>query len=269
MYGLAGAREAVYYGSTPGHLNIREFLGISLTDSIDFIRWKLSMRSGHYELNCQYGLSKAGTETFSDTHEVLFSGTLRKQGNYYLLQHEDRTLYILKINANLLHLLNKEKSLLVGNGGYSYTLNVDSPVKTKEMNLQVKYSRPQYPIAYHGRTPCQELSVLLELNSSSECHKLKWYIIFFVDPVSGKPSHYLKRGTAYRENTMVKGKWEIIRGTDGRVIYKLDPERKNKATHLLKADDNILLFTDFEGNLLVGNKHFSYTLNKTKEKEFK
>ena len=269
IYACASAKDTVYQGSTPGHLTIREFLAISLTDSIDFIKWKLVMRSDQYELNCQYGLSKAGTEGFINTNEVLFSGILAKQGSYYLLQHEGKTFYILEINSNLLHLLDKDKALLVGNGGYSYTLNADTPVKTSQFNLKIKNSPPGYTMAYEGRTPCQELSSILRLNKGSECHKLKWYIIFFVDSISGKPSHYLKGGTAYRQETMVKGKWEIIKGADGRVVYKLDPEKKNAATHLLKADDNILLFTDAQGNLLVGNEHFSFTLNRTKVKNQK
>jgi hypothetical protein len=267
MYGCASAKEALYHGSTPAHLAIREFLAISLTDSIDFIKWKLVISSDQYELNCQYGLSKPGTEGFIDVNEVLFSGRLVKQDSYYSLQHEGKSFYILEINSNLLHLLDNNKSLLVGNGGYSYTLNANTPVKTNQFNIQVKHSRSQYPIAFEGRTPCQELAALLGLNKSSECHKLKWYIIFFVDSITGKPSYYLKDGTAYRQETMVKGKWEVISGDNGRVIYKLDPEKPNASTYLLKADDNILLFTDPEGNLLVGNQHFSYTLNKTNVKK--
>ena len=65
---------------------------------------------------------------------------------------------------------------------------------------------------------------------------------------------------------MAKGKWEIFRGKDGRVIYKLDPDKGNFATYLVKVDDNTLFFTDADGNLLVGNKNFSYTLNRVQGK---
>lgn len=38
------------------------------------------------------------------------------------------------------------------------------------------------------------------------------------------------------------------------------------AVHLLRADNNILLFTDPAGNVLVGSMHFSDALNGTVEK---
>jgi hypothetical protein len=66
----------------------------------------------------------------------------------------------------------------------------------------------------------------------------------------------------------MKGKWEIVR-KNARVIYKLNPEKKNHATYLLKANDNILLFTDPNGKLLVGNENFSYVLNRAEVKKSK
>jgi hypothetical protein len=74
-------------------------------------------------------------------------------------------------------------------------------------------------------------------------------------------------GTAYRKETMSKGKWQIINGKDGRIIYKLNPEKQSYTLYLLKADENVLLFVDADGNLLVGNEDFSYALNK-REKEY-
>jgi len=50
-------------------------------------------------------------------------------------------------------------------------------------------------------------------------------------------------------------------------MYILDPEKKNAAVHLLRVDENILLFTDPDGNLLVGNQDFSFALNRTVDKE--
>jgi len=48
---------------------------------------------------------------------------------------------------------------------------------------------------------------------------------------------------------------------DGRIIYKLHSDN-NEVLHLLKIDDNILVFTDQQGKLLVGDEDFSYSLNK-------
>jgi len=263
----AGSKETVYRGSAPAHPDVRNFLGIPLTDSIDFIRWNVVMRSDRYDLNCQYGLSKGGTNGFIDEKKVAFSGPLSKQGNYYYLHRGNKTFYLLEINSNLLHLLDKNKTLLVGNGGYSYALNIDTPIKTDQFNLQLKQTPAGNSMVFQGRTPCQELSRLLGQNRSAACDKMKWYIILYMDSVTGQPSYYLNGGMGYRKETMTRGSWEITRGRDGRVIYKLDPEKKTFAVYLLKADDNILFFTDSAGNLLVGNENFSYTLNRTKDRE--
>src|SRR5437764_10257628 len=49
-------KEKDYVGSTPAHGEVRDFLDISLTDSIDFIRWKLAITNDNYQLDCSYGV---------------------------------------------------------------------------------------------------------------------------------------------------------------------------------------------------------------------
>jgi hypothetical protein len=262
----ANSKETVYVGSTPADPDVRDFLGISLIDSIDFIRWNVVIRSDRYDLNCHYGLSKPSTNGFNGEKKVMFSGPLSKQGNYYHLQRGNKTFYLLEINSNLLHLLDKNKNLLVGNGGYSYALNSSTPVKNDQFNLPLKKTPMEYLMAFQGRTPCQELSTLLGRETSPACDKMKWYIIFYSDSITGKPSYYIEGGRGYKKETMEKGRWEII-GKNGRIIYKLDIEKRPYPLYLLKADDNILFFTDAQGNLLVGNENFSYTLNRTKDRE--
>ncbi len=208
-------KETVYYGSPPAPAVVREFLGISLTDSIDFIRWKLVIRPDSYELNCRYGVSKGGTNGFVDGKEVAFSGKLSKQGHYFVLQREGRIISILEINSNLLHLLDGNKSLLVGNGGYSYALNSNTPVKSDQFNLPSKQSMPEYVMAFQGRTLCQELSELLGRKAIPACNQMKWYIILFTDSVTGKPSNCLEGGRAYKKETMAKGNWETSGKMEG------------------------------------------------------
>jgi hypothetical protein len=263
----ACGKESVYQGSTPAHRDVRDFLGIPFTDSIDFIRWKLAICSDRYDLDCQYGVSKPGTRGFIDEKKIVFSGRLLKQGNYYQLQREGKTFYLLEINSNLLHLTDKHKALLIGDGSYSYALNNNRPIQSDQFNLQLKQSPAEKYMAFQGRTPCQELARLMGEDKSSACNKMKWYIILYLDSVTGKPSYYLKGGRGYKKETMTRGSWEITRRKDGRMIYKLDAEKKNFAVYLLRGDDNILFFTDPEGNLLVGDDDFSYTLNRTVDRE--
>ena len=262
----AFGKEAVYRGSTPADHDVRDFLGIAVSDSIDFIRWKLVMRSGGYDLDCQYGISKGGTNGFIDEKKVSFSGLLSKQGDYFQLAHGNKQFYLLNINSSLLYLLDKNKAMLVGNGGYSYVLNNIRPVKSAQFRHPLKETPAERLIAFQGRTPCQELAALLGRKTSAACDKMKWYIIFFTDSTTGQPTHYLEGGRGYKKESMAKGQWEIIR-KDGRVIYKLDIDKRPYSLYLLKADENILFFTDPKGHLLVGNEHFSYALNRTVDRE--
>jgi len=263
----ASAKDPVYQGSTPAHPEVKDFLGIPVADSIDFIRWHVVMYSNRYELDCRYGISRAGTNGFTDEKKAVFSGPLSKQSSYYRLQHGNKDFYVLEINPNLLHLLDKNKALLVGNGGYSYALNTDTPIKTDQFNFPPGQTQAGNSMAFQGRTPCQELAKIMGLDKTAACNKMKWYVILYTDAITGKPSYYLKGGRAYRKETMARGSWEITRGKDGRTIYKLDPEKKTAAVCLVKAGDNILFFTDPDGNLLVGNEDFSYTLNRVNDRE--
>src|SRR5882724_1405907 len=262
---FAAPDERTYVGSTPAHGVVRDFLGISSTDSIDFIRWKLSIGSDSFELQCQYGLGKAGTPGFVNEKRASFKGVLTKTENRWSLQHKGKKLSLLEVNAGLLHLLDQNNALLVGNGGYSYALNSTASVRTDQFNIPSVQSTLKYPLDFEGRTPCQELSRLLGLNKSEACDKMKWHIIFYTDSVTGKPSYYLKGGIGYRKETMERGKWQIIKGKNGRIIYRVNPDNGSYSLYLLKGDDNILFFTDPDGRLLVGNENFSYTLNRRKE----
>ena len=61
------------------------------------------------------------------------------------------------------------------------------------------------------------------------------------------------------------GKWSIVKGTKGdpdAEVYQLDTDDQNGFLSFLKVDDNILFFLDKDRELLVGNEHFSYTLNR-------
>lgn len=255
-------RDCFYSGSTPVHPVIRSFLGISLTDSIDFIRWKLVLRRNQFELSCAYGIGKAGTPGFIEEKRVAFSGKLLKNKNQCRFENAGKTLSMAMINSNLLQLLDDKNNMLAGNGGYSYTLNNNVQVKTDQCNFIVNGESNANPMVFEGRTPCQELSRMIGLDKRPACDKMKWYIIFISDSTTGNPSYYLKGGRNYRPETMERGEWKVIHGKNGRIVYRLSPGNQVNSFYLLKAAENILFFTDREGNLLVGNEDFSYTLNR-------
>src|SRR5689334_16915436 len=99
---LSPFKESEYVGCTPVEFTLRKFFGISLTDSIDFMRWKLKIQDEAYIINVEYGLCKNGTPGFSNGKQIVLSGKLRNDGFYYYLENQNKTLSILSINSNLL-----------------------------------------------------------------------------------------------------------------------------------------------------------------------
>src|SRR6187399_2656053 len=167
----ATSKETNYTASTPAAPLIRTFLGISLTDSIDFIRWKLSLTDLKYSLECNYGISKPNANGFYDEKKVVLSGIAKRENNNYILENGKHILKLAELNANLLHILNNDKTLLIGGGGWSYALNNIAPTATNQINLTAKQSALKDSVVFQGRTPCEDFSIN---RSSQSCIKMKW-----------------------------------------------------------------------------------------------
>ena len=259
------AQPRTFVGSTPAHAVVREFLGLPLTDSIDFIRWKLDVEGGVFTLHCRYGLAQPGTPGFSNEQKVAFEGRLTGENNHYLLQYQGKQVSLLEVNANVLHFLDENNGMLSGNGGYSYVLNNISPVVTAAINVNTYSTVAQGPLVFEGRTPCNALPGLLGIAKSEACNKMKWYFVFYTDTLTGNPSYFLMGGIGHREETMEKGRWQSRTDAKGRTVYQLQSDKWMHPLNLLKGDDNVLFFIDASGQPLVGNEDFSYTLNRRKE----
>lgn len=262
---IARAEKQIYVASTPANGVVRDFLKISAADSIDFIRWKIELDGREFKLECEYGLSQPSTPGFSNGQQVAFQGELTKKGAYYELKHKGKSISLFEMNSNVLHFVDENGQMLIGNGGYSYALNNKNPSDDNKINIRPVNASLQNPQVFEGRTPCQELSDLLGLNKSEACNKMKWYILLYTDPETGKPAHFLMGGMGYRKESMARGEWKIVAGPDNRLIYELSFKNWARPLQLLKADDDILFFTDSTGRLLAGNEHFSYTLNRRSE----
>jgi hypothetical protein len=79
--------KTVYFGSTPANSIVKTFLGIPLSDSVDFIRWKLITGGNQYSLQCDYGISKPNANGFINTKTIDIHGKLIREGNYHQLHH--------------------------------------------------------------------------------------------------------------------------------------------------------------------------------------
>lgn len=253
-------KEKSYTGSTPVGAVVRSFFGIAATDSIDFMRWKLSIAETTYTLICNYGIGKPNTNGFiNGGKSVQLTGDCRHDNKFYTLLKNGKELKLLELNENLLHLADASNKLLVGNAGWSYALNSLSPVETDKVNIITQNASLPDSIVYTGRTPCAVPGII---PTGTSCYKLKWKLVLYANPAENKPTTFKVWGSPWRKEGGKTGRWRIRPAKNGQIIYELEEESGKAFLKLLKADENILLFIDENGNPLTGNDDFSYILNK-------
>jgi len=256
----ASDREKNFAGSTPAGTVVRSFLGIPLNDSIDFIRWKLSIEDNSYSLECNYGVGKPNTNGFiNGGKKIAFTGEVKKEANYYELKNGNKKLKIARLNENLLHPMDEANNLLVGSSGWSYTLGIPGSAPSGINNISTAPTHFKDSLVFGGRTPCGIPDLF---PPGRECYKLKWRIVLFADPGGNSPTRYRVYGTAWRQEGGKSGNLQVNTGSKGQLIYQLNDGDKGYL-YLLKLDEHLLAFTDANGNLLVGDEDFSYTLNRS------
>lgn len=288
----------VFVATSPCDAASRSLLKIPPTAGCELIKWHLTLNQDPatqaptaYRLTYTYGLPLQGTtgliqggnKVEREGRWAIVSGAKTSQGAIVYQLDPDRpseSVSFLKMDHNLIHLVDRDGKLVVGNAGWSYTLNraggdgrPTQPARPFSV-FAAKLESLAAPVptatdsavagAFVGRSPCREVAAQLNRAAGVDCMKVKWELTLYRDPHRLTPSTYRLRGTFFRERAG-EGRWAIVRGTKAdpaAVVYQLDPDKPQASLSLLKADDNVLLFLDGERNLLVGNADFSYTLNR-------
>ncbi len=279
---------------------MRERLGIAADTKCELIRWSLTLggdsraeRSGKsqagapttYELRAAYGPIAQGVPGLASG-----AATLVRRGTWAYGRDQDTTpevptirldngLALRHIDANVLHLLDRGGGLLVGDGGWSYTLNrAGSAEAIGDPSLALRQSDMSYritPLAagpevfgvFEGRSPCRGIARDLHVRVPATCTKAKWRVTLFQDPATQAPTTYKLEGTMARREAR-EGRWERVRGMKddpAAVIYRLEQAQGRPAVLLLRGDENVLFFLDADRALRVGHADFSYTLNRRAE----
>lgn len=283
----------IFVATSPCDSVSKAALKIPATANCEMMKWQLTLFEDAktltpttFELNCVYGLAEQGTLGLSK------GGTkVGWKGRWKIVPGAPAPVYelelgvakgtvsFLQVDHNLLHLLDQNKSLAMGNAGWSYTLNrtgdLGRNIQQAAGTSQLQLVSPTTYVSqittdssmlgrFVGRSPCQDVARQLNKAVTPDCIKVKWDLALYQDPNTLAPTSYKLRGTFFRERVR-EGKWTIVRGTKtspNAVVYQLDPDKPQGSLFLLKADSNILFFLDRERNLLVGNANFSYTLNR-------
>ena len=136
--------SSVYVASTPCSTGTRPVPGIPPGKTgCELIKWKLKLlsdnsTSGTYVLDCNYGMPKQGTRGF-----INGGAHLHREGKWvtekgaatgpsaivYRLDPDKsaESISFLRLNENLLHLLDSHNQLMNGTGAWSYTLSKVKP----------------------------------------------------------------------------------------------------------------------------------------------
>jgi hypothetical protein len=275
--------KIVLVGSTPGDSLIKSLLAINPQSQVDFIRWELILNQSEndlktYVLNVAFGEAQPNTNGFKGGGEKLslegiYTVSKNQRGDVYELKNEKKlnTISLVKLNDNLFHLLTPGNKLMVGNGGWSYTLNrKDSPANSSAVLPSWKTFLPDntaQQVIFEGRTPCFDFAKQYNLQVKNDCIKLKWKLTLFRDSKTNQPTTYVLQKPLNRPN-IIEGKWTIIKGiktNSEAVIYRLDPDKPDESISFWVGDENVLFFLDKKNNLFTGNGDFSFTLNRRRQ----
>ena len=273
-----------FVGTTPCGAMPRRFVGIAGDAPCERITWLLVLSKGSqggepatYTLAVSYGVEMQNGPGMANAESHLMrrgSWTALRGTNsdpnavVYRLTSErgSRWADCARIGENLLHPLNDDKNLAVGNASWSYTLSRTGPIRPGQSSSELEPDAAVYKGAtgvFEGRTPCQEIAGDLGVRTPDGCFKLKWRLTLRQESGSRAPTTYKLEGTLYRSSPL-QGPVEIMKDVRAnRNVYRLNIDNNARFMVLFEADDNILLFLDPSGDLRVGDERFSYTLNRT------
>ncbi len=271
-----------YIGSSPCGEAIQRMLQIPADAKPDLIEWDLILYQDprthsptKYHLRCNYGHTEQGKPGLSQDIQMI------EQSDSWSFNSTEKnildlkaTLSLREVNENILQILNPDHSLMVGHGGWSYTLNrkdrAEPPVDQVSLMFQPELT---YPISdpstgptvfgiFVGRTPCQGIARVLKIPIHDGTTKAKWRVTLYQDATTHEPTTYKAEGSLFRDHAR-EGSWSISESkTEPRkTIYSLALLDKPPIL-LQKGDDGVLFFLDQNQIPLVGNAEFSYTLNR-------
>ncbi len=273
-----------YVGSTPAGAEILSALGLDRAGPPELIEWTLALqgseRSGRFDLRLVYGRAAQGSPG-------LASGPAqdRRQGTWTSATLPDITGRVLRLSdavdlvqmsPDVLHVLNSERDLMVGDGGWSYTLNREASAEpipaAGVVSSQPDMSYRILPLStgaetfgvFEGRTPCQGIAGLIAIEPPENCVKVKWRITLNQDAQTSRPTSYRIEGSLHRQKAR-EGTWSRIRGTadDPKAsVIRLGAAAGESELDLLVGDDGVLFVLDESGKPLVGHALYSYSLNR-------
>lgn len=265
--------EIRFTGCTPAGEHLKTRLGIDPGTAIDYFRWDLRLQpatenNGQFTLLVSYGEGQPNTQKFKNGGETRsLTGSYELSGDLLKLSGVNQEIRFRKIDENIMHLLSSGEELMVGNGGWSYTICRTEPVRAALSRSAIPYDLIQKndtstQIEFQGRTPCQAIAKQLKLHVSHECWKMKWLMILKRDPQTPEANTFQLRQTNINGD-ILQGSWEARRTEAGNIlVLKMKNAGQDCQLQFLVGDENVLFILDEQLHPLVGNSEFSFTLNR-------
>ena len=285
--------HSVFEGTTPCSSLTRPLPQIPVDSDCELMIWKVMLYQDtatgtptSYLLESAYGVSQANTTgpagggtpiSMEGMWSIAMGTKADPDAEVLQLYSEDSQVAVsfVKLSDDILHVLNRDQSLMLGNASWSYTLNrTDNqpPLPLDgSVNSGPEATRPPIPEmppgsavlgVYEGRSPCHEIeSEILGVAPYPNCLKIKMRLTFYQDQDTGVPSTYMALGTS----TIREGTWTILQGIKDNpeaVVYQIHLDDSEKPVSFLRADENHLFLLDRDLRLLAGNALFSYTLSR-------
>jgi len=177
----------VFVGSSPGGESISQLLHIP-ADVEPPVQWELklyqdqkSQSPAGYKLSCNYiaasskASAKRGKQGRLEKEGVWKLGKGTKFNPEAMVFELDGALSLFKVDTNILHLLNPDRGLMVGNGGWSFTLNRTTATDRREGNWSIARGTATDPTATVYRLePAKGEETLLLLKGDDD-------VLFFLD----------------------------------------------------------------------------------------
>jgi hypothetical protein len=273
-----------FTGSTPCGEPFGKLFGIP-ADAIPPVQWALTLYQDSktkvptgYKLRAEFDGAETPVARKPVTKEKegrwsIGRGT--KSDNESVVYELDGAVNFLKLSDDVLHAMNPDRTLAVGNTGWSYTLNrvtaAEEIVVPSAEWLRQSESYKLSPLAtgpdvfgvFGGRTAAQGIARDLNIATDVNRNKLKWRVTLYQDPKTKAPTRYKVESSLHREGGVGvrEGTWSVIRGVRS-VVYHLAATKTEASLLFLRGDDNVLFFLGQDGKPKVGNTEFSYTLNR-------
>lgn len=282
--------RGVFEGITPCSAATRPLPQIPADSDCEQMIWKIVLRQDPatgtpttYSLESAYGLSQQNTTglkgggtliTLDGSWSIVKGTKTDPDAVVYRLESQNppAALSLIRVSDDVLHILQDGQSLMVGHAGWSYTLNrTDNRLPLQIVEITgPDPTQPVFPPTpvgvsvfgvFEGRLPCHELMFEFTKIPPHACMKIKSQLTLYQDPATGAPSVYYYRSTT----TFRQGTWTIVHASKAdpeAVIYELRLDDGQPPVSFLLVDENHLFLLSRDGEPLVGNALFSYTLSR-------